>query len=155
MMGRERVLRVLYRAVHPALGPFYFVSRLPRDGSKLVVENDGRVLLVRHTYGDRRRWELPGGRISRGETPEMAARRQLREELGVDVGELRPLGMRPLHSWGRDHPVHFFAVRVDPQTVRRDEVEIAEVRWFAPDALPARLGHLVGDVLGASAAPGG
>ena len=48
-----------------------------------------RVLFVRHTYGDRTPWEMPGGGLRRGEAPEAAVRREMREELGIELVELR------------------------------------------------------------------
>lgn len=51
-----------------------------------VLRREGRVLLSRRIRGaDVGRWEFPGGKLERGETPEQALRRELREELGIEV----------------------------------------------------------------------
>lgn len=49
----------------------------------LFVDDDGAVLIVEPTY--RAMWEIPGGRIERGETPRAACERGLRESFGIDV----------------------------------------------------------------------
>ena len=49
-----------------------------------VLRREGRVLISRRIRGaDVGRWEFPGGKLERGETPEQALRRELREELGI------------------------------------------------------------------------
>ncbi|MBL7502183.1 NUDIX hydrolase [Frankia sp. CNm7] len=58
---------------------------LPRKrmaAAVVLVDDDGQVLLVRPTY--RRGWDLPGGVVEEDEAPYAAARRELREELGLD-----------------------------------------------------------------------
>jgi len=53
-------------------------------GSLVVIEDaGGSVLLIRHTY--RKDWGLPGGLLDRGERPDAAAVREVREEVGLDV----------------------------------------------------------------------
>jgi len=52
-----------------------------------LVDDDGRVLLAKRPEGRSMAglWELPGGKINGGETPEAALIRELSEELGIDV----------------------------------------------------------------------
>lgn len=54
----------------------------------LVLDAAGRGLLVR-THKWHGRWGVPGGKIARGETAEAALKRELREETGLDVDEVR------------------------------------------------------------------
>jgi 8-oxo-dGTP diphosphatase len=53
----------------------------------VLVDADGRVLLAQRPEGKSMAglWEFPGGKVDRGETPEVALIRELREELGIDV----------------------------------------------------------------------
>lgn len=52
-----------------------------------LIDSDGRVLLARRPEGKKMAglWEFPGGKLEPGETPEAALKRELREELGIDV----------------------------------------------------------------------
>lgn len=55
----------------------------------LLRDPGGRVLLVKPTY--KPGWDLPGGMVEANEPPEVGARRELREELGREIGQLRLL----------------------------------------------------------------
>ena len=74
----------------------------------IVTDDDGRVLLARWVEGRRVAWTLPGGGLEQGEDPELAVRRELREETGFQIETTALLGV---HS------------RVIPASrrVRRDE----------------------------------
>ena len=106
-------------------------------GAGVWLTNDaGEVLLVRNESAEG--WSDPGGKREAGESYEGAARRETREETGIDC---RLTGVRELHvienrRAGGDEPAVFEAVVIfDAEYVggepRPREGEIAEVGWFA------------------------
>lgn len=62
-----------------------------RERAYTAVLRDDRILMVRHVHDGRDYWTLPGGHIKSGESPEQAARRELLEETGVPLLEIREL----------------------------------------------------------------
>jgi 8-oxo-dGTP diphosphatase len=90
-----------------------------------VRDEAGRVLLVRRGHAPSRGlWSVPGGRIERGETPEQAAAREVREETGLDVR----VGALLLTVEIGDYLVHDFAAEVVAGTLRAGD-DADDVRW--------------------------
>ncbi len=133
--ARRRVFRVGYFA----LQGWWHVRRPHTAGVKVVLRRGDDVLLVRHTYGRRAEWDLPGGFINDGEVPQDAVLRELEEEVGIRAQRPVALGAILLRSSGRRDTVHCFAADADGDgaSIDVDEGEIAQARWFARDALPA------------------
>lgn len=100
-----------------------------RDVARLIVwHGDGRVLAVVHG-GNPRKIGLPGGGIERGELPEQAAVRELREETGLRVTRLIPLGL--VEDDGRGWAYYFIA---EARGRLRGSHE-GPVRWVWPEEL--------------------
>jgi 8-oxo-dGTP diphosphatase len=99
----------------------------------VVVDDSGRVLLVKHSYGELN-WELPGGGGEAGESAEETARREMREEVGVELLTMRLAGV----YWDPQSDAHHFVFQARTAGTPRlaDPKEIAELGWFLPDALP-------------------
>ena len=133
--ARRRVFRVGYFA----LQGWWHIRRPHTSGVKVVLRRGDDVLLVRHTYGRRAEWDLPGGFINDGEVPQDAVLRELEEEVGVRAQRPVALGAILLRSSGRRDTVHCFAADADGDgaSIEVDEGEIAQARWFARDALPS------------------
>ncbi|MCC6472972.1 MAG: Nudix family hydrolase [Burkholderiales bacterium] len=79
----------------------------------LIRAQDGRVLLARRPRGKvyAGYWEFPGGKVESGESAVAALAREIREELGVDVGEAHPWITRVFEYPHARVRLHFFRVR--------------------------------------------
>ncbi len=123
-MSRKR--RGTARA-QPARGTF-------EDIALVVAWRDGRVLVGRRAPGAHLGglWEFPGGKVRVGESPEQAARRELREETGLGGGSLEPL-LVVLHDYGdRRLRLHCFLSREPEGQLRRTEPAF---EWVVPERL--------------------
>lgn len=119
--------RRLVRAVSPSftVGAMCFIERA-----------DGALLLVRHSYRDR--WGVPGGLLQKGEDAEAGVRREVREEVGLDV-ELLGEPAVVVDAEPQRVDVVFRATPAagqDPEALRLGSAEIVEARWFGPSELP-------------------
>lgn len=127
-----------YRIAGRAVRLYATVVRPRTFGVRALLRDpDGRIALVRHHYVAG--WYLPGGGVAKGESAEAAVRRELME--GVELRDVTVTGVLGVyHNHGEakdDHVVVFVAEVSDAAGLAvADTREIAEVGWFAPDALP-------------------
>ena len=106
----------------------------------LVRDDQGRVLFIRHSYGPPG-WTLPGGGIVRGEPPAEAARREIREELGLDLPDPTLLATFEETVSGAPQTAHVFAGMANAEP-RPDGREVVEARFFTPEGVPGPISAL-------------
>jgi 8-oxo-dGTP pyrophosphatase MutT (NUDIX family) len=127
--------RALLRVAHRLRQRWRSVFKLPIEGvSVLVSDLDGRLLMVRHSYGSGA-WLLPGGGMKRGESPEDAARREIAEELGCRIESVRVIETIAEVISGAPHTAHLVAARTLDRP-RPDGREVIEARFFPSHSLP-------------------
>lgn len=143
-MSRQPLGHILvnlgYRTIEPARIAYRFVRRPLSLGVRgLVVDDEDRILLVRHTYVPG--WYFPGGGVKRREAVLDSLNRELMEEVGVVPTE--PAQLFGLYSnsigYRSDHVALFVIREFEHQP--RSNAEIAEWGFFAMDALPDGVGQ--------------
>lgn len=112
-----------------------------RSAGGVLFDDAGRVaLLSTSTRDGQRRWTLPKGAVEKGETPEQAALREVREETGHDAEIVAGVGVIDYwFLWPPDHTryhkfVHYFAMRATGGDFSLRDHEAEDAAWFDPPA---------------------
>ncbi|HEV3467819.1 MAG TPA: NUDIX domain-containing protein [Pyrinomonadaceae bacterium] len=106
-------------------------------GGVVYRKRGGAVEVALISVGEPGRWQLPKGLVGRGETPERAALREVREETGLEAEVVAPLDTveywyfaRAGSARVRYHKfVHFFLMRFVACDVAGHDAEVNEARW--------------------------
>ncbi len=102
----------------------------------IVSDNSGRVLLLKHRFRPGAGWGMPGGFIERGEQPEAALKRELREEIGLEVEQLKLFTVRSFKKLKQVEII--FLAKAVGETAQLN-YEIQKATWFLPEEFPKGL----------------
>jgi len=102
----------------------------------LIFNEQGRLLLLEHVFRPDSGWGIPGGFVSKREQPEAALRREMLEEVGLELANVEMLFTRALYR-PKQIEIYFRA-----RAIGRPEpcsFEIKSAGWFSLDDLPSEL----------------
>lgn len=142
MERKQEVLRLLwrkdeswdYRTVH---GVYRLRTyRVPKICPAVVVaiRNGDKLLMSRYARGTYRRYALIAGYVEVGETFEECVRREVMEEVGLKVKNIRYYKSQPW-SFSDSVMIGFTADLDGDDTIRLEEDELAEAGWFSRDEI--------------------
>ena len=127
-----------------------FQTSFTVSAAGVITNGNGEVLLLNHVLRPVSGWGLPGGFMNVGEQPETAFRREIREETGIELCDVR-LGLtRTLH---RHIEIIFAAKGIgEPEVKSREIIELA---WFDLDNMPPGMSRDQQDLILKTLRPGG
>ncbi|HEV8426333.1 MAG TPA: NUDIX domain-containing protein [Pyrinomonadaceae bacterium] len=111
-------------------------TRFTVTAGAVIFNDQGQVLLLKHRFRAGSGWGLPGGFLERGEQPIDALRRELREEIGLEVEDVEVYAAR---SFSKPKQVEvLFRARANG-AVKPLTIEVERAEWFSLDSLPEGL----------------
>jgi len=129
------------RRTCPACGFIYFPD--PKVAVVALIEANARVLLIRRALNPGRGlWALPGGYMDAGELPDAALRREVREEVGIEIAVGGLLEIFPMVNGGGSSlgiVLAFQARPLDPHVNPVACDDAADAVWFSAQEAPTAL----------------
>ena len=114
----------------------YHQIHYPKEAVAVVIFNEKNDILFihnrRYTVGHLE-WEIPAGKIERGENIEVAAEREAKEETGCELRDLKYLCSQNPSNGMSDAIVHVFAARAFVENQILDTDEVSSKRWFTEE----------------------
>ncbi len=123
---------LLYKFFLSPLRKVYLTIFRPKTrGVKVIIQHKNEILLIKNTYGPTaKKWTLPGGGVKKKEALTEAAKREIREELGLKLNNLRKLGSFLNTAEHKKDTATVFFSRVENKNIRPSKKEIKQVAWF-------------------------
>lgn len=118
------------------------------SAAAVVINDKNEVLLLDHVLRPFATWGLPGGFLGRGEQPEAALKREIREEVGIEITDISLFRVR-----NHDRHIEILYTARSNQTPQIKSREIINCGWFSADNLPERVSpgqkRMIGEILNA------
>ncbi len=127
--------KLLLKFGAPIVKIFWKIFKPQTLGVRAILIKEGKVLLVKHTYSNS--WFLPGGGMKKGETFETAIKRELNEELGITVHNLKLHGIYNNFFEGKNDSIFVFFNNNFEISGKKD-AEIDEFEFFDLIDLPEK-----------------
>lgn len=124
------------KIAHRLYSTFWKILKPQTAGARAILVKDGKVLLVKHTY--LKSWFLPGGGLKNNETYEQGLRRELQEELGIVVSDLKFHGVYNNFYEGKSDSIVVFSSENFTEPNKKD-LEIEDFRFFNFTELPENI----------------
>ena len=119
------------------------MPKTPRVGVGVIIEKNGQVLLLKRTnVHGAGSWSTPGGHLEYGESPEECAIREVKEETGLNIGDVRFKAItNDLFDATQKHYITIWMEGryLSGKPVVNDTHEASDIGWFSWDALPEPL----------------
>lgn len=109
--------------------------------TKCILYSENEILLV--LQKNNKKWTLPGGGIEKSENPKNCVRREIKEELGVDLESIKKIGKWSTDYRGFDEIIYYFKSEVNKNNIFINDDEINKFKWVSLDNISENTGKSV------------
>jgi 8-oxo-dGTP diphosphatase len=131
---RKIMISIIYKFIYSFLKIYWFIFRPRTQGVICLILSGDELLLIRHTYG-RSAWTLSGGGLKKNESKEGAIKREVKEELGLDITP-EYIGEFTHNPDYKIDTVFCFVARIAKIEPKIDHLEIKEAKWWNIHNIP-------------------
>ena len=111
-------------------------TRFTVTAGAIILNKQQKVLLLKHYFRVGSGWGIPGGFMTAGEQPIETLRRELQEEIGLELDDAEIFWAR---SFKRPRQIEILFRAVTSKEPKPQSIEVERANWFALDALPPGL----------------
>ncbi len=138
-------MELFYKFANSIRRIYWFVVRPNTIGVKCLVECDGEYLLIQTSYSGRY-WTLPGGGVKKNEKPREAAKREVKEELGIGIETIQELGFYDSTAEYKKDTIYLFRAKTVSKDFKKN-YEVRATQWFAKDKLPDQISRAIKEII--------
>lgn len=132
----KKLLGTLYRFAPGRLfnrATNFFHPHFTVTVAAVITNDDNQVLLLKHRFREGSGWGIPGGFLGKAEQPEDALKRELREEVGIEISRLELALTRAVKETPQVQIIFRCKAAGEP---RPASIEVEQCQWRAVDDLP-------------------
>jgi mutator protein MutT len=111
-------------------------TRFTVTAGAIIFNDEGNVLLLKHFFRAGSGWGIPGGFLKPGEQPLDALRRELNEEIGLEIDNAEVFWVR---SFKRPRQIEILFTAKAVGSARPQSIEVESAVWFSLNGLPTGL----------------
>ena len=129
---------IAFKIIRTPIKWYWKKFNIKTNGVRVMIIHKGSIVLVRHWYNTL--WVMPGGGIKKYETPEQAAIREVKEEIGLNIEQLDyKLGVYSNIREGKNDTIHCFVIELEqkPLLNKKFNFEVSDVIWSVFDDVPS------------------
>lgn len=133
---KSKIYHEILRCGFDLLTIYWALFKVTTIGVRVLVEHEGKVLLIKHSY--RKGYYFPGGGVKRGEEFSQACIREVFEETGLVIDKMQLVSVYRNFLESKNNCVLIYRAGsvINPQELKADGVEIVEAIWVNPTNPP-------------------